>query len=305
MQKMRLKKSKTKKQTNESRREIITLTGDHMKRVTGFARIYPMTKVLTLIIAIQIIATGDLPQLTHASITILTALISLTSLTIINDYFDIKEDKTRKLKRPLAQDQITEESAIALATLLFSISLALSHYFLTPACTFILIINTIIMTIYSYYKEKSPLCAIYQGYFNGSVIIFGGFSTNPQNTAIIKLIVILASLIALTSAARKIMHSIDSQNSIKYKRITLATYYGDKTASIISASLIIITIFLSIIPTATLGQNYLYMISIADIILAYAGLRILINTKHAMESQRFIKISMIIIMFSFIVTALL
>ena len=276
-----------------------------MKRVTGFARIYPMIKVLILIIAIQIIATGDLPQITHASITILTALVSLTSLTIINDYFDIKEDKTRKLKRPLAQDQITEGSAIALATLMFSISLALSHYFLTPACTLLLIINTIIMTIYSHYKEKSPLCAIYQGYFNGSVILFGGLSTNPQNTAIIKLTIIVASLIALTSTARKIMHSIDSQNGIKYKRITLATYYGDKTAAITSASLIIITIFLSIIPTTTLGQNYLYMISIADIILAYAGLRILINTKYAMESQRFIKLSMIIIMLSFVVAALL
>ncbi|MCK5698343.1 MAG: UbiA family prenyltransferase [Candidatus Aenigmarchaeota archaeon] len=275
-----------------------------MKRVTGFARICPMIKVLALIIATRIIATGDLPEITHTSITIITALVSLTSLTIINDYFDIKEDKTRKLKRPLAQDQITEESAIALATLLFSISLALSHYFLTPICTFILIINTIIITIYSHYKEKSPMCAIYRGYFNGSIILFGSFSTNPQNTAIIKLTVILALLIALTSAARKIMHSIDGQNGIKYKRITLATYYGDKTAAIISASLIIATIFLSIIPAATLGQNYLYMISIADIILTYAGLRILINTKYAMESQRFIKISMIIIMISFVVAAL-
>ena len=278
-----------------------------MKRYAGFIRIYPMAKVLILIIASTIIATGGLPQITHTAITILTALISLISLIIINDCFDIEQDKTRKLKRPLAEEQIQKETVIPLAVLLFTISLALSHYFLNHLCTAIIIINTLIIIIYSRYKEKSPLSDIYLGYFNGSIILFGGLSINPENTAITKLILILAALVALTSAARKIAHSIDSQNGKKFKRITLATYYSDKTAAIISASFLIAAIFISIIPTTLLGQNYqnyLYTISIADIILAYAGLRILINTKYAMESQRFIKISMIIIIIAFIACAL-
>ncbi len=274
----------------------------------GFTRIRPTIKVLALIIITQIVATGALPQMTLALATMLTAIISLTSLTIINDYFDIEQDKTRKLKRPLTQEQITKESAIAFAAILFSISLALSYYFLNPVCTAIIIVNTIIVIVYSYYKEKSPLGAIFLGYFNGSIIIFAGYSTSPQNIAIIKLIVIFAALIALTSAARKIAHSIDSQDGIKYKRVTLATQYGDKTAAIASSSLVIIAIFLSILPATVHGQNhqnYLYIIGIADTILAYSGLRLLINTKYAMESQRFIKISMVIIMISFLVIAML
>lgn len=284
---------------------MIHHTGDIMKRYSGFIRIYPMTKVLALIIASQIIALGGLPQISHALTTIVTALISLVSLTIINDYFDIEQDKIRKLKRPLPQELIKKESLIPLAALLFAISLAMSHYFLNPPCTAIIIINTLIVIIYSLHKEKTALSDIYLGYFNGSVILFGGLSTGPQNTAITNLVIILAALIGLTSAARKMAHGIDDQNGKKFKRITIATYFGDKTAAIASASLIIIAIFISILPAKALSQNYLYLISIADIILAYAGLRILINTKYAMESQRFIKISMILIMVSFLVGALL
>lgn len=277
-----------------------------MKRVAGFIRIYPVTKVLALVTASQIIAIGGFPQITQIISTILVALTSLISLTIINDYFNIEQDKIRKLKRPLTLEQISKESSIILSTILFATSIVLSNYLLNSICTYIILTNTIMTVIYSRYKEKSPFSDGYLGCFNGSLVLFGGFSTNPPNTPIIELMILLAILIALTSTARKIAHSIDNLNGNKYKRTTIATYYGDKTAAIIASSLIMITIFLSIIPASSdiLGQNYRYAISIADIILAYSGLRILVSTKHAIETQRFTKISMIIIIISFLVGAL-
>jgi len=111
-------------------------------------------------------------------------------------------------------------------------------------------------------------------------------------------------LIILTSSAKKIAHTIHNSDGIKYKRITIATYYGDRTAGIIAGSLAIIAIFISVVPMEVLGQNYRYLISVADIILAYAGFRLLINPAFAAESQRFIKIGMIIIMVSFLVGAI-
>ncbi|MFH1433187.1 MAG: UbiA family prenyltransferase [archaeon] len=275
-----------------------------MKRVRGFIRLYAAAKITCLIIASLIVATGGLPDMSHALITILTALASLTSVTIINDYFDIEKDKTRKLKRPLCMELITKDNAVALSAFLFTLSLALSHYFLNPFCTALILINTIIVIIYSYNKERSPLTELYQGYFNGSVILFGGLSISPGNIAITKLILILSTLIALTSSARKIAHNIDNQDGIKYRKNTLATYYGDRMAGMISSSLLIIAIFISIIPIASLGIKYQYIISVADIILAYSGLRLLINTRYAMESHRFVKISMILILIAFLVSAL-
>ncbi len=275
-----------------------------MKRLIDFIRPYLLAKVLMVLILAQIVATGGLPNIALLLAASATASIALISLTIINDYFDEESDKTRKLRRPIAHGHVSKDEAIVLAAFLFSISILMSGYFLSTISTTILIINIIAILIYSSLKDKTPFTDPLRGYFNGAVALFGGFSVNPENTGVAKLIIVLSALIILTSTAKKIAHSIHNADGIKFKRITIATYYGDRAAGIIAGSLAIIAIFLSVIPMELLGQNYRYLISVADIILAYAGFRLLINPAFAAESQRFIKIGMIIIMISFLVGAI-
>ena len=274
-----------------------------MKRLVDFIRPYLLAKVLMVLIFAQIVATGGLPNIAVLLAASATATIALVSLTIINDYFDADTDKIRKLRRPIAHDHVSKDDAIVLAAFLFSVSILISGFFLSTISTALLIINTIAILIYSTLKDKTPFTDPIRAYFNGAVALFAGFAVNPH-VEVAKIIIVFSLLIILTSSAKKIAHTIHNSDGIKYKRITIATYYGDRAAGMVAGSLAIIAIFLSVIPMEVLGQNYRYLISVADIILAYAGFRLLINPAFAAESQRFIKIGMIIIMVSFLVGAI-
>lgn len=235
-----------------------------------------------------------------SQITLFT-IVSVTLLcaagNIFNDYFDLESDIINKPNRPIPSGKIQKNEAMALGIILafFGISAA----FRLNANTLILAtINLAALYTYSRIKETTPFGNFIVAYLAGSVFLFGGFAANS-----IKSVWILALLSGLATLAREITKDIEDVKGDKFRKTTLATYYGDKMAGIIAGVILIFAIFLSILPLQMrlFSEKYLYIIFIAECIFAYCAYRLVADpTKYASDNARLLKIGMWVALVAFI-----
>ena len=216
---------------------------------------------------------------------------------IINDYFDLESDIINKPKRPIPSGRIQKNTAIALGILLAAVGIS-AAYSLNISAFVLAIINLTVLYTYSRIKQVTPFGNAIVAYLAASVFLFGGLAAGS-----IQKVRMLALLSGLATLAREITKDIEDVKGDKFRKTTLATYYGDKVAGIIAGVTLILAIFLSILPLQMhlFGENYLYVIFVADCIFAYCAYRLVADpTKYAADNARLEKIGMWVALVAFI-----
>jgi geranylgeranylglycerol-phosphate geranylgeranyltransferase len=214
----------------------------------------------------------------------------------INDYFDFGVDKINNPDKPIPSEKIVRKRVLYFSILLFLLGITIS-YFINPYVFLLVVFNVFVLSLYSKIKENTPFGSLIIAYLVFSVFLFGGLVTNS-----IGLVVILGALAALATIAREITKDIEDVKGDKYKKTTLVTNYGERKAGIIAAFVLLIAIFLSPLPYSKLGQTYLYVVFVADVIFAYCGFRLIYNPKkHAGDVQRLEKLGMFVGLIAFLV----
>ena len=231
-------------------------------------------------------------------IAVITTFLIFSGGNVINDYFDVEVDKINRPNRPIPSGRISKERAYNLAIAFFLIAGGLSTL-LNPYAIIIVWINIFFVYLYSKIKEKTPYGSLFVGYFVGSAFLFGGVISN---IASLKILGILALLAFLSNVAREITKDIEDVDGDKYKKTTIATYYDDRTAGVVAAVLLFITILISVLPAPYMNEYYMYTIAVADMLFAYSAYRMINKPKeHASEMQKFEKIAMIVALIAFFV----
>lgn len=214
----------------------------------------------------------------------------------INDYFDFEVDKINKPNKLIPGGEISRNRVLYFSILLFLAGITIS-YFINLYAFLLVIFNVFVLSIYSKIKESTPFGSLIIAYLVGSIFLFGGLVANSFGV-----VLILAGLAALTTIAREITKDIEDIKGDKYKKTTLVTYYGERKAGIIAAFVLLIAIFLSPLAYKILGQTYLYVVFIADVIFAYCGFRLIYNPeKYAGDVQRLEKLGMFVGLIAFLV----
>lgn len=232
-----------------------------------------------------------------ALLTFISVALLCAAGNIFNDYFDLESDCINKPNRPIPSGRIQKKEAMALGLLLAFFGIA-SAFRLNSGALILAAVNITMLYIYSRIKETTPFGNFIVAYLAGSVFLFGGLAANS-----IKSVWILALLSGLATLAREITKDIEDVKGDKFRKTTLATYYGDKTAGMIAGVVLIVSIFLSILPLQLhlFSKNYLYVIFVADCIFAYCAYRLVADpTKYAADNARLEKVGMWVALAAFI-----
>ena len=216
---------------------------------------------------------------------------------IFNDYFDLESDAINKPKRPIPSGRISENAALMLGFALGFVGI-FAAYSINKNTMLLGLINLVVLYFYSRIKEKTPFGNLIVAYLTGSIFLFGGLAAGSFAK-----VGIFAQLAGLATLAREITKDIEDEKGDKFRKTTLATYYGDRIAGIVGGVVLVSAIFLSILPLkkAFFGTGYLYAIFVADCIFAYCAYRLVAApATYASDIQRLEKFGMLVALIAFV-----
>lgn len=217
---------------------------------------------------------------------------------VLNDYFDINSDKLNKPSRPIPSGRISLWSAAVLGFVL-SAAGVLAAYMLNKNAMLLALVNLAILYAYSKIKEKTPFGNVIVAYLSGAVFLFAGLSVGS-----LAKVGYLALLSGLATLGREITKDIEDVKGDKFRKTTLATYYGDRVAGAIGGIVLVLAMLLSALPMKFFSSRYLYAVFIADTIFAYCAYRLVADpAKYASDIQRLEKVGMLAALIAFLLGA--
>ena len=241
--------------------------------IKTFARFTRIEHSIFLVLAVVVgeaIVTESLPLLQTILSAVSVFFIGIGSFAI-NDVLDYKTDKkNRRTDRPLVSGGISMQAAKRITWLSFIIGLFFSM-FITPACTAIAVIFSLVAIAYSYFLKKVMLAGnIFVAFSMAVSFIFGNYIVSSEiNSAVL----LLAAMAFLTGIGREVIKSIqDMVGDKKYGRRTLPIVVGKKTSKYFAALCILAAVLVSPAPFLVLPKFqydffYLVPVAITDILL--------------------------------------
>lgn len=232
----------------------------HFKTIAELLRVKQWIKNLLLFAAL--VFTGNILNL-PLFLKVLTGFFlfcfAASSLYIINDLKDIKEDRLHPLKknRPIASGAIDSAFAVTLAGLLFIISL--TGAFFLNFNFFIVLLSYIVMTmLYTYYLKHIVILDVLE--------VAAGFVLRPVAGAFIieavisPWLLVCTTLLALFVILSKRRHELLTLNDASKHRKTLAEYSPqllDEMISIVTSSTLIAYCLYTFSPSTASNRHYM------------------------------------------------
>ncbi|MEM2459202.1 MAG: UbiA family prenyltransferase, partial [Candidatus Bathyarchaeia archaeon] len=117
---------------------------------------------------------SDWPSLKLMALTFFSMAFLGSAGFAINDYFDRQSDAVIKPNRPIPKGEISPETAVTTAIILFALSLILG-YIINPASFIVITLDAALLVLYSaYIKRKSGFAAnTLVGLLTGTAFIYG------------------------------------------------------------------------------------------------------------------------------------
>ncbi len=211
------------------------------------------------------VAQGSFPASIPFLIATIGAYCAITSSYVLNDCCDIELDKLGMPNRPLPSSRLGKREAQTWAFMLFTVS-AVSSLYLNPESFIVLIIATILITIYSAWaKRKTPFSWIFVGLAFGLVPLGVWIAMEPlgvlkEGQGYYPASLILAAMICITDWG---FTNCDASRDIlgdREKKIptTPATYGISATAKMV-ALFWLLGVILSITLWVSAGLGWLYL----------------------------------------------
>jgi geranylgeranylglycerol-phosphate geranylgeranyltransferase len=215
---------------------------------------------------------------------------------VINDYFDYEADKVNKSKRPITSGKISRKNALTYSLILFIIGNALV-FLLNFQMIVIALFNTFLLIFYSWKLKKIILLGNFTvSWITASIFLFGSLLSGFITATVF----ILFLMVFSSTIGREITKTIeDMEGDKKIKARTLPIIAGKDFSAWTAVFFIIFAVLFSPIPYIfhLLGVNYIYLVTISDIILLYSCFAILISPK---KSQKLMKIGMMVGLLAFL-----
>jgi geranylgeranylglycerol-phosphate geranylgeranyltransferase len=231
----------------------------------------------------------------------LSALLLAGGGASLNDFFDFESDKINNPKRPLPSGRMGKKSALAFSITLFILSIVIAGY-INWLIFFIVIIDAIILTLYSYrLQNKTLLGNILMGFLVGSVFFLGGATESAIISNLIPplLLGLLAGFLVISRETVKDLEDIEGDRTSFLKRLTMKTKQavnkmkGEKLTEgegykkrllIASEMFIILALITSLFPYmyGFMNDFYIFFIILSDAILLFS---LFVLAKHSSETS--------------------
>ena len=242
--------------------------------------------------------------------TILLIFFSMACITsagfAINDYFDRESDAIIKPKRPIPSGALSLKQVITVSSLLFTVGLALS-FLINWSSFLILLIDCILLVIYSaFVKQKSGFAAnILVGLLVGTAFLYGE-ATVSQTISLVSLSLYPICFGTIGGNILRDVLSLEGDSQIGYP--TLPKKIGNKGSVQIAAFFFIVTAILAPLPFffKFFSMYYLFLITLWGILLVYSSIRLITsapNIENVRKYERLITMSMMLLIFSLIIEA--
>jgi len=219
---------------------------------------------------------------------------------VINDYYDYETDKVNKTHRPLPSGQITMKGAKFYGWLLLLFGNIIAFAFFTPSATVFVIINTVIVWLYSFKLKRTPIGHLVDSWLAASPFILAGILFSNLNTSLI----ILAVISFFGNMGREIVKGIEDMKGDSYTGMkTFEIYLGKWKAMWVTIISILLAVVLSFVPYiyGKMDLVYLIIIILADFIFVYS----LSQIKKPNYCQKIMKLGMFVAMAAFLIGTIL
>jgi geranylgeranylglycerol-phosphate geranylgeranyltransferase len=216
---------------------------------------------------------------------------------VINDYFDYDADRVNRPKRPIPSGRISKKSALIYSSILFSTGIALSSL-LNTNMLMLSLFNTMLLLAYSWKLKKIALIGNFAvSWLSSSIFLFGSLLSG----AIMPVALLLFMITFPSTVGREITKAIeDVEGDRKIKARTLPILVGKNLSAWVAIIFIIFAVLFSPLPYLfnILSVNYVYLVTVTDMIFLYSCFAILISPKKA---QKMMKIAMFTGLIAFLV----
>jgi geranylgeranylglycerol-phosphate geranylgeranyltransferase len=220
----------------------------------------------------------------------------------LNDYYDRETDLINHPTRPIPQGKIRPKSALALAIVLFIVSVILA-VFLNIIAFLVVVSNLVVMLSYEvFFKAKGASGNLTISWLTATTFLFGG-----ATVIAIEKTFILAILAFLATLGREIAKDIEDIKGDE-DRYTLPMRYGIRNAAIIASSSMALGVMISPMPLMTGvfsgggSMYYMPVIMVADAIFIYC---IFILLRGKSNASTPIKGAMLIALLAFLAGGIL
>ncbi len=240
----------------------------------------------------------------HDAIKVFLVVFLITGAgNAINDYFDVDIDKVNKPERPIPSAKVGLSTALYFSLVLFATGTLLAAT-INFACGAIAFVNSLLLIYYASTLKRTALFGnIAVGYLTGSTFLFGGAVFFEYGG--IEAVIILFLLATLATVARELVKDIeDIQGDKEDGAHTLPIIIGAKRSAYIASLIGLIALIASPLPyiQSLMSIRYMFIIAIADILIAVAIYEILSKNNPARSSKMF-KLAMLFALVSFIAGA--
>ena len=221
----------------------------------------------------------------------------------INDYFDIDIDRINKPERPIPSGKIGLSTALYFSLVLFASGTLLAAN-INMACAAIALFNSLLLIYYAHTLKRTALFGnMAVGYLTGSTFLFGGAVFIERGG--VNGVFVLFLLATLATIAREIVKDIeDMEGDREDGARTLPILIGAKNAAYLASGIGLVAVMASPLPylQSLMSMRYLFIVALADILLAIAVYEILGKNDPARSSKMF-KLAMAFALVSFIAGA--
>jgi len=227
----------------------------------------------------------------------LTVFFITAAGNAVNDYYDREVDTINHPERPIPAGEVTPQSAVIYAALLFAGGI-ITSYFISTCALLIASYAVFILLLYeSSLKYEGLEGNVAVSILVGMLFVYGGaiFGKLP-------LMSIFALMAFLANLGREIIKDIEDMSG-DINRRTLPKRVGREKASLIAMLSIFLSVALSPIPYLFFGFSIYYILTvlISDGIFIYASL---IQFKEPHAGQKYVKYGMLAGLMAYLVGGL-
>jgi geranylgeranylglycerol-phosphate geranylgeranyltransferase len=243
------------------------------------------------VVAGEIIALQDLPQLQFVILSCMPAFFIEISAFAINDYFDIETDrKNSRFDRPLVSGHAKPAEALSIAVA-SALAGVLAAWFINLPCFAIALAAAAFSFLYSFrLKDKALVGNTYVALTMAVPFVFGNLAVGMPVTQGVGLLALIAFVMGL---AREIMGAVRDVEGDRERKgsATFPMLVGEHFALLFASFLYVLAVALSVFPFLFVplyrgDATYLFLVAICDLMLLWVAGHALSGSREFLKTAR-------------------
>lgn len=231
-------------------------------------------------------------------LTFLSVFLITSGIFVLSDFLDLEKDRLENPDKPLPSGSVNKNVAKSIFGLQITAGIALA-FFISNICFILALVGTSLSLVYEYFMKRSTpfYDDLLLGFLVGSLFLYGGIAAGGS-----PLSAVIALIVSLAFVGRKILKDTEMETEVGTKRVTLASYLGNKFAAWTASAFLVAAVFLTPVThlLGMLGNNHLFILSIGDVLLVYAAIKIIDSPSSGKEARMISEIGLFFLVVSYL-----